>query len=115
MTTKEKVINESIIRIEKRLTEIAKINDANPISDLIEIRQEAQKLLEENTTIQQRTSNEFIAKIEALSKKEKRCINLAKENTGQKMIDLMDERIKLEFELRDLNNEKYYIERSKVS
>lgn len=115
MTTKEKVINESIIRIEKRLSEIAKIIDAKPISDLIAIRQEAQKLLEENTTIQQRTSNEFIAKIEILSKKEKRCIKLSKELTGQKMIDLMDEQIKLEFELRDLNNEKYYIERSKVS
>ncbi len=71
MTTKEKVINESICRIEKRLSEIAKINDTNPISDLIAIRQEAQKLLEENTTIQQRTSNEFISKIEALSKKRK--------------------------------------------
>jgi hypothetical protein len=115
MTTREKIINESIIRIEKRLSEIAKINDANPISDLIAIREEAQKLLEENTTIQERTSNEFIAKIEILSKKEKRCIKLAEENTGQKMVDLMDERIKLEFELRDLNNEKYYIKRSNVS
>ena len=115
MTTKEKVINESIIRVENRLKEIKKINEATPLLDLIEIRKTAQTLLDENKTIQQRTSNEFIAKIEILSKKEKQCIKLAKENSGQKMLDLMDEQIKLEFELNDLKNEKYSIERSKVS
>jgi intein/homing endonuclease len=115
MTTKEKVINESIIRVEKSLKELKKINEATPLLDLIKIREEAQKLLDDNKTIQQRTSNDFIAKIDLLSKKEKRCIKLAKELTGQKMLDLMDEQIKLEFELRDLNNEKYYIERSRIS
>lgn len=113
MTTKEKVINESIIRVEKRLAEIKKILNATPLLDLIDVRREVQVLLEENKTIQQRTSNEFIAKIDNLAKKEKQCIKLAKELTGQKMIDLMDEEISLEVELSDLNNELYHIERIK--
>ena len=113
MTTKEKVINESIIRIEKRIEEIKKIFKATPLLDLIDVRREAQALLDENKTIQQRTSNEFVAKIEKLSKKEQCCIRLAKRLTGQKMNDLMDEQINLESALRYLNNEQYYIERSK--
>jgi len=110
MTTKEKVINESILRIEKRLSEIREMNDARPLSDIIAIRQEAQALLQENTTIEQRTSAAFLEKIEQLSRREQKAIKLAKELTGKRMIDLMNEQIKLEFELRDLNNEKYYIE-----
>lgn len=62
MTTKEKVIRESITRIEKRLKEIDDINNARPISDLIEVRKEAQSLLDAHTTIEQRTSTEFIKK-----------------------------------------------------
>lgn len=91
------------------------ISESTPLLDLIEIRKEAQRLLDENKTVQQRTSDDFIAKIEVLSKKEKVCIKLAKEYSGQGMCDLMDERIKLEMEFRDLKNEKYYIERLNAS
>jgi hypothetical protein len=114
MTTKEKVINESIVRIEKRLKEIKKINEATPLLDLIDVREEAQKLLDENKTVKERTSDEFIAKIESLSKRERHCIKLAKENTGKRMFDLMDEQIRLESELNDLINERYYIEHKKA-
>lgn len=114
MTTKEKVIKESIILIKKRIAEIKKILNATPLLDLIDVRKEAQTLLEENKTIQQRTSNEFIVKIGKLAEKEKQCIKLAKELTGQKMNDLMDEQINLESELRDLNNQLYYIKQLKL-
>lgn len=110
MTTKEKVIRESITRIEKRLKEIDDINNARPISDLIEVRKEAQSLLDAYTTIEQRTSTEFIKKIEKLSNKEGACLKLAKKLTGSYMNDIMNEEIKLRHELRDLNNELYYIE-----
>lgn len=113
MTTKEKVINESIFRIEQRLAEIEKINNANHIQSIINIREDAQQLLETNTTIQQRTSKAFVEQIEFLLKKEKHFIKLAKEMTGQKMIDLAKERVKLEIELIELKNEKYHIERKK--
>jgi hypothetical protein len=111
MTIKEKVINESIARIEKRLKEIKKINEATPILDLIKIREEAVVLFDENKTVEQRTSDEFLSKVKALAKKEKLCIKLAKEHTGQKMINLMDEEIALEFELLELKNERYFTER----
>lgn len=115
MTIKEKVINETILKIEGRLIKVRALNNATPILDLIKIREEAQKLLEENKTLDQRTSMEFMAKIEILSQNEQKCIKLAKELQGQKMFDLMDEEIKLELELRDLKNEKYYIEHNKMS
>jgi hypothetical protein len=111
MTTKEKIIHQSIEKIEKQLKEINYIIDANPLTEIIKIRQEAQKLLEENKTIEQRTSESFISKIEILSKREKEQFALAKK--GKDTTKLIDEKIKLEFELSDLRNELYHIERTR--
>lgn len=113
MTTKEKVINQSIEQVEKRLKEINFILEANPLSEICKIRQEAQKLLDENKTVEQRTSDDFISKIEVLSKREKEQFSLAEKSKDS--IKLIDEKVKLEFELSDLRNELYCIERRKVS
>lgn len=109
MTTKEKVIRQSIGQVEKRLKEINLILDANPLSEICKIRQEAQKLLDENKTVEQRTSNDFIAKIEELSKREKEQFAIAEKSKYS--IKFIDEKVNLEFELSDLRNELYYIER----
>lgn len=113
MTTKEKVIRESIIRVETRLAKINKDLNASPLSDLIDIRREAQALLDKNKTVAERTSDEFTAQIEELSKKEKQCVKMAKELTGRKMSELIDEKVTLQRELIDLNNELYRIEWTK--
>ena len=113
MTTKEKVINQSIGKVEKRLKEINFILEANPLSEICKIRQEAQKLLDENKTVEQRTSDDFIAKIEALSKREKEQFALAEKSKDS--IKLIDEKVNLEFELSDLRNELYQIEHRRVS
>ena len=113
MTTKEKIINQSIEQVKKQLKEINFILEATPLSEICKIRQEAQKLLDENKTVEQRTSDDFITKIEALSKREKEQFALAEKSKDS--IKLIDEKVKLEFELSDLRNELYHIERRRVS
>lgn len=108
MTTKEKVIKESIDRNTKRLNEICSLLDANPLSRVIEIRTEAKKLFEENKGIEKRTSSEFVTKIDKLANEEKRMFELAEKQ--QDSIKLIDEKVKIEMELSDLNKELYYIE-----
>ena len=59
-------------------------------------------MLEENKTIDQRTSNDFVSKIEILAKREKEQFKIAEK--GKNSSKLIDEKIYLEFELNDLKN-----------
>lgn len=112
ITTKEKVINEAIVRIEKRLAQIKKIEDKDPVRELIKAMEDLSKFLEENAAPEQRRTEAFRSKLEILVKRQDKHRNQAKKRTGKSQLDLMDERIKLEFELNDLLNEKWYIERT---
>lgn len=112
MTTKEKVLDESIARATKRLIEINAILGANPISEICNIRMEAQKLLNENKSVEQRTSAEFIAKIGELAKREKEQFRLAKLQDDS--IKLIEEKVDLVLELGDLKNELWSINRNRV-
>jgi hypothetical protein len=108
MTTKEKVIRESIKRANKRFLFLEKIQNANPVIDLLTVGQEARKLLEDNKGIDKRTSKEFIEKIESLSKKEKECWKMI--NRQKKWEKDGNEMAHLNIELQDLKRELYYIE-----
>ena len=110
MTTKEKVVRESIKRITKRLKVLEDIQNSSPASDLIDVRKEAQELLEQNKGIEKGTSKEFMSKIEELSKKEKDCWKMI--NRQKKWMKDSDEIVKLQIELGDLKNELFYIERN---
>ena len=111
VTTKEKVIRQSIAVCEKKLSEINNILNANPVSRICEIRIEAQKLLDENKSIEKRMSKDFILKIEELAKLEKEQFRIAKQSSNS--IKLIDDKVELEMELTDLKNELYHIERKK--
>lgn len=112
MTTKEKVIYESIKRIEERLEEIGYILNATPIKDIFDIRMEAQNLLREsgNESVN-RYSDYFINKIEELSKKESELFELAEKQKDS--LALIDERGRLDGELRYLKRELFRINRDK--
>ena len=110
MTTKEKVIRESIKRITKRLKTLEDIQNASPAINLIEVRKEAQQLLEENKGIAKITSKSFMDKIEVLSKREKECWKMI--NRQKKWMKDSDEMARLTIELSDLKNELFYIERN---
>jgi hypothetical protein len=109
MTTKEKIIHQSIEQIRKRISEIDYILESTPVSEIMRIRTEAQKLLDENKRIEQRTSDEFINKIETLSKREKEQFEIAVHQKNS--IELINEKVNLEFELSDLKTELWHIER----
>ena len=111
MTTKEKVIIQSLEIASKRLTYLENIQNSAPASDLMDVRKETHQLLENNKGIEKRTSKSFIAKIEALSKKEKQCWKMIERQ--KKWEKDSDEMVKLMVEISDLKSELYYIERSK--
>lgn len=105
MSIKEKVINESIKRIEKRLAEIDRIMGVNPLSEICEGRIKAQAILKEN-----KGDYEKISKlIEPLADKEKELFKLAK-TQSKNTLKFIDEKIALQGELGDLQNEKYFID-----
>lgn len=111
VTTKEKIIRESISRISKRIERLETIMNSNPASDLIDVRKEAQKLLEENKSVESRISPDFLKKLERLSKREKECWNMiGKQREGERN---SDELVSLNMELSDLNTELYFIENSR--
>ena len=111
MTIKEKVINKSISEVEMQLNEINFILNATPLTEIVNIRFEAQKLLEENRTLEQRTSNVFLKKIEDLSRREKELFVIAKKSENSSI--LTTKKVKLEIELTDLKNELFHIERKR--
>lgn len=102
MTTKEKILNESIEIVSKRIAEIKSIIDANPLSDICRLRIEGQQLLDENKG-NQRLSKEFGDKISAMAKKEKQLFALAKKQKNT--VKLIDELVKLESELSEYESE----------
>lgn len=108
MTTKEKIIKKSIEQVQKKLNEVDILLQSNPASEIISIRMEAQKLLNENTTLKQRTSAEFISKLEALSKREKEQFKIASKSKDS--TKLIEQKVSLQMELSDLNTELFYIE-----
>jgi len=111
MKVKEKVVRESIKRITKQLAKLEYIQNANPASDLIQVRKEAHELLENNKGIEKRTSKEFINKIEALSKREEDCWSMI--DKQKNWIKDSDKIVNLQIELSELKNELFFIERSK--
>jgi hypothetical protein len=69
-------------------------------------------MLEKNKTIEQRTSKSFIDKLEELSAREDFLFKLADE--GKDSNSLIDEQVRLESELSDLQSELYYMQRGRL-
>lgn len=113
MTTKERVVREAMTRVKSRLDEIVKMLDHDPVAGIIECREEAQKMLDENPGWEKRTAPEFVKKWKAIFKRDKKLRKDLTFLSGEKMSELNMERVKLDRELADLNSELYYIERGR--
>ena len=107
MTTKEKVVRESIKRIERRIKKIDDILNAEPLQEIINIRKEAQRLIKSDLS-----PHEQVKKISELQKRETKQRNIF-EMQQKKYTKLISEKGELTFELYDLKNELYLIERQK--
>ncbi len=112
MTTKEKIIIKSINEVTRQIAVLEDIIYSNPLLEVINIRIEAQKFLENNKTLEQRTNKKFGDKITELANKEKKLMEKAKKR--QNSIELIEEEVKLKMELSDLNNELCHIQRHKI-
>lgn len=107
ISVKEQVIRESIARIEKRLPEIIHMLNANPLAEIIQLRQELQNQFK---TYENNLANpEFGKWLKWSSAKEKELFALSKVQIEQSS-DLISERVKLENELGNLKTELYWIE-----
>lgn len=97
--TKVSLIMESLKRIEKRLKDVNYFLETNYVSRIIELRQEAQKIM-----VKHGEDYKTISKlIEPLAKEEKEMRKISKMD----FIKLMDEKVKLEFEQEGLRNELF--------
>jgi len=104
MTTKEKVICESIMRVQKRIKEIDDILNATPLQEIIKIRKEFQELIKSKLPLQ-----EEIKMIEKFQKEEEKQLKIFEKQ--QNTLKLIDEKVKLAMELSDLKGELYWIKR----
>ena len=107
ITIKEKVIRKAIAQIEKRLEKVKAVLDASPLSEICEIRIKAQEIMKKHKG----DYGKIAELIEPLSEEEKRLFVLAKKKVNSSK--LIDEQVRLQVELGDLNGELYYIERAK--
>lgn len=103
MTTKEKVINESIRKINKELIEIDEILNANPLSEIIQLRQKASELIKGDGW----KDKKIQAEISKMAKKGKELFAVAEKQ--RKTNELIDRKVKSEMELSDLNSELYFL------
>lgn len=107
MTTKEKIIRQSLKTAQKRLEYLENIQKAAPASDLIQIAAEVRLLLEQNKGVEARTSKSFIDKIDQFAKREKECWKMIEKQ--KKWEENSDEMVELMSEISDLMSELFYI------
>lgn len=105
MTVKEQVINESISRITKRLKKINSILEANPLSEICELRMDVYPKLAKMDL----TSPEAMKFVKKAAAKEKRLFALARKQQRETST-MIAEKVELESELSSLNSELYYMD-----
>lgn len=102
MTTKEKIIRQTVVRIDKRLSQIKELIDARPIATIIELRIKAQAFSEKHKDDYAKIAEA----VKPLAKEEKRQHAIFKKQEGTQ---LWDERLRLETEKHDLANELFFL------
>ena len=107
VTTKEKVVRESIERINKRVAYIDSILNARPLLEIMELRQEIFGSMPKDIL-----DPLFIKEVRRAAAKEKELMAVAKLQTNKTM-EFIKEKCLLTNELGDLNSELYYIDLNK--
>jgi len=108
MNIKKRILEKSIKSLKKRIAKIDKILESTPLQDVINIRIEAQKLLN-NAESDERFSKDFIEKINVLSAREKATFKMAKKKNNT--IALIKKKVELEFEKNDYETQLWYLNR----
>jgi len=111
MKTKDiklEVIEESISRVTREINQIDKQLFDNPIQDLIDLRNEARQALEENKTVEERTSPAFMALVRAWARRETDILKRMKRQSRVDSNKLITRKVELQFQLRDLHSELFF-------
>jgi hypothetical protein len=110
MTTKEKVIRESIAMVEKELAELDYLMNTHPALEVAKLQAKAQELIKLYPETYK--SKEFSEKWEILAKEDRKQRKIQKDidkkMEGRKFIELVERKSELSFELRNLNTELYF-------
>ena len=104
MTTKEKIVRQSIAAAEKERSEIIELLDASPLIGISEGRQKAREILCNYEIGDPRIVKEFTF----LASEEKRLFDIVEKQ--QDSLAVIARRVKLEIELTGLRAELYWIE-----
>lgn len=111
MSVKEDVIKKSIECIIQKLGEIDKIINANPVMEIIAIRNQARELLFEYPNPNDRMTQEFMTKLKSLASREKEQFDLGEKK--QDLLKYIDEKVELEIELSELKQELFFMDMRK--
>jgi len=106
VTTKEKIIRQSIQANQKELDEIEFLLNASPLIEIIELRKRIFSMDWKSA------APEMLKAIKDAAKKEKELFAIAKKQ--QDSIALINRKVKLTMELMDLTNELWFIEHRKA-
>jgi len=102
MTTEEKIIRKSIAAIDKRLAYIEYLLNFNYIAELRALRNPFLALSPAEAALKVKEHIKAERKLEKTWEK------------SMKSVELIEEKVKLELELANLNNRLYWIERTKI-
>ena len=105
MTTKEKVINESLKRVSSEIGKIDEILNATPLNDIIKLEKEAIETAKKMVA----GSREVLEYLNNKQKEKDELLILAEKQKNSSL--LIDRKVNLEREKADLINELYFLRR----
>lgn len=107
MKVKEKIVRRAISQVQKKVAKIKAVLSANPLGRIIEIRIEAQKILQQHGD----DHATIVRLLNPLAEEEKLMFTIAEKQRDT--MALIDKQVDLEHELSELLGELYYIERGR--
>ena len=102
MTTKERVIRTTIKKVELNLKKVQALLDANPLSEILKIRQEAQELIKNETD-----NGIILSKLKKLQERERQQFAIYEKSKNTNL--LVSKKVELTIELDNLRKELYFI------
>ncbi len=107
-THKEKLLEKEALKLRKKIKEIDFLLDARPLSEIINLRIEGQKLLDANKGLEDRLNPAFAQKISEMAKKEKYWFGIA--DKQKNTLKLIDQKVEYVSALDDISSDLYWFE-----
>ena len=99
------MINNEILKLKNKLTELEFLLTASPALEIISIRKEFANMLQDNPTLAQRTSDDFLKQIDILHNNEQYWYSIAKKQKNS--IKLIDKKVEIAMLLDEYQHELF--------